>query len=89
MKAYKLTFIVVDFENHGLEEILSEFENIRHFTPSTLDTQGFDIGEWTEDHPLNRDIENRRKYIMQLELQDQSKQISFFYKNLFDASTDK
>ncbi len=54
MKAFKLTFLVVDLEDQGLESILVEFENMKHgVSPSLLDSEEFEIGEWEDDHPLN------------------------------------
>jgi len=58
MKAYKLEIFVIDFDNVGKEGILQEIENARF--PNDCIGMNIksviekDIGEWNDDHPLNK-----------------------------------
>jgi len=58
MKAYRLTVMVIDLEEIGEDQIRSEIENARYanrcISPDVVESQGQDIGEWSDDHPLNR-----------------------------------
>jgi hypothetical protein len=54
VKAYRLELLVIDFENHGKEEIEMLAMNARGLDPTVISIEGRDIGEWTDDHPLNR-----------------------------------
>jgi hypothetical protein len=56
VKAYKLELLVIDFENYGEEELKMLAMNARGLDPTVISIEGRDIGEWTDDHPLN----NRR-----------------------------
>lgn len=56
MRAYKLTVLVVDHDSVG-EEIAEMIEDARYpnhcISPSVIDIQSVDIGEWDDSHPLN------------------------------------
>jgi hypothetical protein len=58
MKVYKLEVFVIDHEGVGGEEIASTLENTRYpnwcISPTVRCVQEADIGEWRDDHPLNR-----------------------------------
>ena len=58
MKAYKITLLFLDFEDIGPQEAKSLIENARlpnHIHPGrVMDLQEADIGEWSDDHPLNK-----------------------------------
>lgn len=54
MKAYKLELLVIDFENYGPESLSVIAENARGLDPTVMSIEGRDIGEWTDDHPLNK-----------------------------------
>ena len=58
MKAYKITLLFLDFEDIGPQEAKSLIENARlpnRIDPGTvMDLQEADIGEWSDDHPLNK-----------------------------------
>lgn len=53
MKAYKVELIVVDHEGCGLDEFLSNLENMDYYSPDVISTKEGEIGEWSDDHPLN------------------------------------
>ncbi len=57
MKAYKVTLVIVDLDEVGEDEIHSALENTRYpnrcISPTVLGIEGRDIGEWSDDHPLN------------------------------------
>lgn len=53
MKAYKLEVLVIDHEGYGPTAIAAEVENCRHLTLSVINSQAAEIGEWTDEHPLN------------------------------------
>jgi hypothetical protein len=58
MKAYEITLRIIDFDELGPAEIKSVLENARYpnhcIAPQVIDHREADIGEWTDDHPLNK-----------------------------------
>lgn len=58
MKVYKLTVMIIDFDQTGGEEIVTELENANYsndcISPSVMAIEERDIGEWDDDHPLNK-----------------------------------
>lgn len=57
MKAYKVTLLVIDFDELGQDGIEEEIENVRYpndcLYPTVMAIESRDIGEWSDDHPLN------------------------------------
>ena len=53
MKAHKFTVLVVDHENYGVDEFVTMIEQIRGMSAEVIDALSADIGEWSDDHPLN------------------------------------
>ena len=53
MKVYKAEVIIVDHEDCGEESIRVLFESIKYINASVRKIEGRDIGEWSDDHPLN------------------------------------
>ena len=53
MKAYKIELLVVDNENIGEQEIRAALENTRNIYPEVKSMAAADIGNWSDDHPLN------------------------------------
>lgn len=51
MKAYEITLRIIDFYGLGPAEIKSVLENARYIVASLREA---DIGEWSDDHPLNK-----------------------------------
>lgn len=57
MKVHKLTVYVIDFDHLGAEAVKETLENQRFpndcIDPRVLSMETRDIGEWSDDHPLN------------------------------------
>jgi len=53
MKAYKIEMIVVDHDGYGRETLITNLTQMRYYNPDILRVHEADIGEWTDDHPLN------------------------------------
>jgi len=58
MNVHKITLYVVDFDKLGADSVRDAIENAHYpnrcVSPSVLDVQTKDIGEWSDDNPLNR-----------------------------------
>ena len=54
MKAYKVEVLVLDFEDMPEGEIVYFIESIKHLYPRVMSIQSKEIGEWDDDHPLNK-----------------------------------
>lgn len=57
MKVMKIEILVIDFDGVGEDGIKSVIENSRYpnrcINPEVKDIKTVDIGEWSDDHPLN------------------------------------
>lgn len=57
MKAYKVELLIIDFDQCG-DEIEGIIENANYpndcISPNVLSIKEADIGEWDDDHPLNK-----------------------------------
>jgi hypothetical protein len=54
MKAYKVTVLVIDYDDMGASEIKTTIENGDYYVnPQVMDIQGVEIGEWEDSNPLN------------------------------------
>ena len=54
MKAYRLEVLVLGFENMSMGDVIREVGNCRHISPRVLSSKEAEIGEWHDDHPLNK-----------------------------------
>lgn len=58
MKAYEITLRIIDFDGIGGDEISAVLENVKYpnrcISPTVREIREADIGEWSDDHPLNR-----------------------------------
>lgn len=54
MKMYKVVSYVIDFENIGPDAIEHGFNHMKYFYPHVEEINSVDIGEWSDDHPLNK-----------------------------------
>ena len=54
MKAHLITVLVVDFEDCGAEAVTDLLVGNRRLSAQAIETKTADIGEWDDDHPLNR-----------------------------------
>ena len=53
MKAYIATVLVIDHERIGKNEIDYLLEDNKYIIPHVMDIKEYDIGEWSDEHPLN------------------------------------
>lgn len=67
MKAHKITVLVVDFDGLGSEEVKSVIENAHYpnrcISPDVMEIQTVDLGEWTDEHPLNQNTSKLAEYV--------------------------
>jgi len=58
MNAYRVEILVIDFDQCGPEEIKSVITNARYpnrcISPQVMGIDERDIGEWDDDHPMNK-----------------------------------
>ena len=54
MKAYKVEVLIVDFEGAGKDGIIYHLANSKYIHPTVMDIKEADIGEWHDDHLLNK-----------------------------------
>lgn len=66
MKAYKVELVIIDFDKLGPEGILDTLEETRYANdciyPKVVNIESADIGEWTDEHPLNNSNSMLREY---------------------------
>lgn len=66
MKAYKLEVMIIDFDEIGADNIKRELENARYanrcISPTVIDIQERDVGEWNDDHPLNSTLTSHAEF---------------------------
>jgi hypothetical protein len=54
MNAHKIELLIIDHGNYGVDEFKTVIEQHRHLSGAKVMTsQTVDIGEWSDDHPLN------------------------------------
>lgn len=58
MKAHIISVLVLDFDELGAEQVKETLESQNYpnrcINPSVLGSMEVDIGEWDDDHPLNK-----------------------------------
>lgn len=58
MKAYKIELLIIDHDDVGEEAITELIVNARYpnrcISPDVKEVTAVDIGEWSDDHPLNK-----------------------------------
>ena len=52
-KAFRVEIVVVDHENYGLECFKDNLRNMEFYIPKITKSEEADIGEWSDEHPLN------------------------------------
>jgi len=73
MKAYRLEILIIDLDEIGRDSVIEEFKRARYandrISPQIKSIEEKDIGEWSDDHPLNKrktcDEEYRRLFAAQ------------------------
>lgn len=65
MKAYKIELLYIDHENIGKESLIQEINNkeISGYCPFVMDITSKDIGEWSDNHPLNSLVSIYNEYL--------------------------
>ena len=67
MKAYKLEVLIIDHDDLGPDAVVEELENASFpndcIHPQVKKVEIKDIGEWTDDHPLNKASTCDRYYL--------------------------
>ncbi len=57
MKVYRVELMILDFDGLGEDGISETIECTRYpnhcMSPKVVKTESRDIGEWSDDHPLN------------------------------------
>jgi hypothetical protein len=65
-KAYRIELLVIDHDELGSEEIVELLENHKYpnycISPKIMSMDERDIGEWTDDHPLNKSDTQEKYY---------------------------
>ena len=58
MKAYKIELLIIDFDEVGSAGIVDEIENAHYgndcISPYVQKVEVRDIGQWSDEHPLNQ-----------------------------------
>jgi len=58
MKVHKLEVIILDFDDLGADGVRETLENQKFpnycFAPNVQTIRTAEIGEWSDDHPLNK-----------------------------------
>jgi hypothetical protein len=58
MKVIKVVITIIDFDNVGINAVKEIVENAvypnRCISPTVISIEERDIGEWTDEHPLNK-----------------------------------
>jgi hypothetical protein len=62
MKAYKVELLIIDMENVGESEIVELLESTKYIYPQIKDVKSVDIGEWSDNHPLNKQDTCKEEY---------------------------
>ena len=51
---HKLEVYVIDLEDDGIDSVVSNIRNNRHLCVLVQDSQTADIGDWGDNHVLNK-----------------------------------
>jgi len=66
MKVYKVELLIVDFDEVGSSVIKQTIEEAHYpnhcIDPVVMNMEIRDIGEWCDDHPLNRAATTKAEY---------------------------
>lgn len=54
MKAYLMKVLVLDFERYSPEDYIYQIDCATDHCHVVPDPEVFEIGEWSDDHPLNQ-----------------------------------
>lgn len=66
MKVRKVEIMIIDFDRLSEEEITDVIENVRYpnhcISPYVMDIKTVDIGEWSDDNPLNSEDTSKAEF---------------------------
>lgn len=66
MKAYKVTVLIIDMDEIGQEGVETVIENTKYpnhcIDPTIMEIEESEIGEWSDNHPLNSCDTHRAEY---------------------------
>lgn len=66
MKAYKIEILIIDHDELGEEGVVSAIQDTNYpndcIIPSVEELVCVDIGEWSDDHPLNLNATCKDEY---------------------------
>lgn len=62
MNAYKIELLVLDIEDIGVQNIINYLEDTKYVYPTVKKVIARDIGEWRDDHPLNKNDTCQAEY---------------------------
>jgi hypothetical protein len=53
-KAYKIELFILDVEGLREEDVIYFLENVTYLDPKVMSVQSKELGEWYDDHPINK-----------------------------------
>ncbi len=66
MKVHKVTLMILDFDQLGIQGVADALENARYandcIMPSVIDIETAEIGEWQDEHPLNSPLTEAKEF---------------------------
>jgi hypothetical protein len=62
MKAYKVEVLVLSFEDMPEDDIVYFIENTGYLNSRVMSIQSKEIGEWSDNHPLNKEDTVKQTY---------------------------
>ena len=54
MKAYVMQVLVVDHDGYGSDNVKDIIEGSKYISAGVKSSVEMDIGDWSDDHPLNK-----------------------------------
>jgi hypothetical protein len=78
MRAYRVELLIIDFDGLGEKGIAEVIENTKYpnrcISPSVMSMASADIGEWHDDHPLNKHSSAAAEYARLFQAAGQQKE---------------
>jgi ribosome-interacting GTPase 1 len=54
MKVHKAEVLILDFEDYGVDDVITVIEQNRYYIMNVMDIKSKEIDNWTDDHFLNK-----------------------------------
>lgn len=61
-KAYKIELFILDVEGIREENVIYFLENVKYLYPKVMSVQSRELGEWYDDHPINKKDTYKQTY---------------------------